>query len=76
MELRSAHFLAEINAIHAFRDGNGRVQLVFMARLAAEAGHPLRLERLRRQGFLAAMIASFHGDERPLAMEIGRLIGR
>jgi cell filamentation protein len=72
----AAHFLAELNAIHAFRDGNGRVQLVFMARLAAEAGHPLRLERLRRKAFLAGMIASFHGDEGPLARAIARLIAR
>lgn len=26
---KSAHFLAELNAIHAFREGNGRTQLSF-----------------------------------------------
>ena len=38
--IRTAHFLAELNAIHAFREGNGRTQLAFFTLLAARAGHP------------------------------------
>jgi fido (protein-threonine AMPylation protein) len=30
----AVHFLAELNAIHAFREGNGRTQLSFFALLA------------------------------------------
>jgi cell filamentation protein len=37
----AAHFLAEVNAIHAFREGNGRTQLSFLKILAERAGHPL-----------------------------------
>lgn len=69
-----AHFLAELNAIHPFREGNGRTQLAFFTFLSEEAGHPLRLTRLDPQRFLAAMIASFSGDETPLEAEIRRLI--
>lgn len=32
-----AHFLSELNAIHAFREGNGRAQMSFVALLAASA---------------------------------------
>jgi Fic/DOC family len=32
-------FLAVLNAIHPFRDRNGRTQLAFLALLAARAGH-------------------------------------
>jgi cell filamentation protein len=71
----AAHFYAELNAIHPFRDGNGRVQLVFMTLLAERAGHPLELRSLTRRAFLEAVIASFHGDERPLAAQFRRLIG-
>lgn len=71
---KAAHFLAELNAIHAFRDGNGRAQLAFMALLAAQAGHPLAFGRLDPEDFLAAMIASFHGDEGPLARQLLTLI--
>lgn len=69
-----AHFLAELNAIHAFRDGNGRVQLAFVALLAAQAGHPLHLARLVPEEFLDAMIASFDGNEEPLAAQIEKLL--
>src|SRR5262249_52138554 len=38
---RTAHFLAELNAVHPFREGNGRAQLSFLVNLAYRAGHPL-----------------------------------
>jgi cell filamentation protein len=71
---RAAHFLAELNAIHAFREGNGRSQFSFFALLAARAGHTLDFERLDPDEMLEAMIASFQGDERELAMLIKSLI--
>lgn len=68
-----AEFLAELNAIHCFRDGNGRAQLTFMHLVAERAGHPLKLERVKRGTFLPAMIASFNGDLGPLKRELGKL---
>jgi cell filamentation protein len=72
----AAHFLSELNAIHAFRDGNGRTQLAFMAVLAAQAGYELNAQKIKRRSFLAAMIASFNGDEKALGAEILKLHGR
>lgn len=66
-------FLAELNAIHCFRDGNGRTQLTFMHLLARRAGHALQLERVKREFFLPAMIASFGGDLAPLRKELNKL---
>jgi cell filamentation protein len=63
---KAAHFLAELNAIHAFREGNGRSQLTFFALLSNYAGHPLDLEKLVPETLLAAMIASFEGQEQEL----------
>lgn len=71
---KAAHFLAELNAIHAFREGNGRSQLTFFALLADYAGYPLKIEKLNPEEMLAAMIASFDGDERRLANVIRGLI--
>lgn len=68
--MNAAAFLAELNAIHPFHEGNGRTQLSFLALMAASAGYALDLERLEPAAFLAAMIASFHGDERELARQI------
>ena len=63
---KSAHFLAELNAIHPFREGNGRTQLTFLVMLASQAGHPLDLDRLDTDAVLDAMIQSFSGNEEPL----------
>jgi cell filamentation protein len=70
----AAHFLATLNAIHPFREGNGRTQTSFLMLLADRAGHPLNLDRLVPEQFLDAMIESFHGDERSITEEIRRLI--
>lgn len=65
-----AHFLAELNAIHPFRDGNGRAQLAFASLLGFRSGRPLHLERIEPEPFLGAMIDSFHGREDRLAEAI------
>jgi cell filamentation protein len=71
---KAAHFLAELNAIHAFREGNGRTQLTFFALLADRAGQTLDLEKLDPEAMLHAMIASFDGDESELTAVINELI--
>jgi len=72
--VRAAHFLADLNAVHPFREGNGRAQMAFMALLARQAQQPFDLERLDPDRFLAAMIRSFAADEEPLARELRGLI--
>jgi cell filamentation protein len=71
---QSAHILAELNAIHPFREGNGRTQLVFLTLLADRAGHPIALERMGPARMLAAMVASFKSDEAPLEALIEGLL--
>ncbi len=70
----AAEFLATLNAIHPFREGNGRTQTSFLALLANHAGYPLDLDRLEREPFLAAMVASFKGNNLPLTAQIQILI--
>ena len=70
----AAHFLAELNAIHPFREGNGRSQFTYIAMLAGHAGHPMDLDRLEPDRWLAAMIKSFGGDEQPLVRVLAGLI--
>ncbi|MGE0768099.1 MAG: Fic family protein [Hyphomicrobiaceae bacterium] len=67
-------FLSDLNAIHPFREGNGRTQSTLLALVADQAGHPLDLDRLNPGSMLAAMITSFSTDEKALAAMIGRLI--
>lgn len=69
----AADFLAELNVIHGFREGNGRSQLAFMALVGDRAGFHLDLERIDEHRFLRAMIRSFSGDLVSLKKEIGAL---
>lgn len=70
----AADFLAELNAIHPFREGNGRTQLTFLFLLGARAGHPLDMTRIRPEPLMAAMIASFRGELAASDREIGGLV--
>ena len=69
----AARFLATLNAIHPFREGNGRAQTSFLVLLADQAGHPLDLNKLVPERFLAAMVESFQGDECLLIEELTEL---
>ena len=69
----AAEFLGELNAIHPFREGNGRAQLSFLHLLARRAGHRLDFNRIKPATFMRAMITSFHGDTALLAAEIAAL---
>jgi cell filamentation protein, protein adenylyltransferase len=71
---KAAHFLAELNAIHAFREGNGRTQLSFFLLLAEQAGYSIALEQFDPDAFLESMIVSFNGDDAPLAKVIEHLV--
>ncbi len=71
--IAAADFLATLNAIHPFREGNGRSQLAFIHLIALRAGHELRLQRIRPAEFLTAMIRSFHGENDLLVAQLRAL---
>jgi cell filamentation protein len=69
----AAEFLAELNAIHPFREGNGRTQLSFLYLLGVRAGWSLDMTKVRAGPFMEAMVRSFAGDLEPLRGEIACL---
>jgi cell filamentation protein len=69
-----AEFLGDLNAIHPFREGNGRTQLAFVHLLGLRAGHPLELSQINPDRFLAAMTESFTGELAPLRKELAALL--
>jgi cell filamentation protein len=70
----AANFLADLNAIHPFREGNGRTQLTFLFLLGGRVGFTLDMTRISPQEMLSAMITSFDGKLKPLEEEIGRML--
>ena len=71
---KTAEFLGELNAIHPFREGNGRAQLTFVRQLGFRSGHPFRSEAIEKDAFLYAMIESFHGRIDALIDELERML--
>lgn len=67
---RASHYIAQINAIHPFREGNGRCQLTFLNVLLEVSDWILDEKKLDPNGFMKAMIDSFHGDNGPLSKSI------
>jgi cell filamentation protein len=61
--VRAADIMAGLNAIHPFRDGNGRTQRVFVSELAQQAGHRLDFTVVSRERMIAASIAANEHDD-------------
>ena len=73
---KAAHHIGELNAIHAFREGNGRTMRLHLKQLAVGAGHELDQSRLPIQAWNDASGVSFRtGDARQLAAAIAQSMG-
>jgi cell filamentation protein len=66
---RAAHYMAEINVLHPFREGNGRTQREFIRQLAQNAGFQLDWSKVDPQKLLQASIRS-KADTKELAAVI------
>jgi cell filamentation protein len=66
--------LSDLNALHPFRDGNGRTQRAFVAQLARDAGHPLRWSAVDPAENVAASRAAHDGDNARLHAMLDKLV--
>lgn len=65
---RGGYYMGEINAIHPFRDGNGRSQREFIRLLALQAGFGVDWSRVTRERMMTASLESFKtGDSSGMA---------
>ena len=64
---RVAYFLGEINALHPFREGNGRAQREFISHLAQANGYYIAWEKVLPSELLQASIESFRGNTSKLS---------
>jgi cell filamentation protein len=71
---RLAHYYGEINAIHPFREGNGRTQRAFLGQLARDAGWRIAWNELTAAENDAASAAALRGDGRPLILMLDGLV--
>ena len=71
---RLAHYLGEVNALHPFREGNGRAQRAFFGQLARDAGFTLAWQHLDPIRNVEASAAIMHGDPEPMRQVLGTLV--
>lgn len=71
----AGEILGDVNYVHPFREGNGRVQLVYLEQLAQQAGHPLELTRLEREDWMAASREAHLGRYEAMGRCIAAAIG-
>lgn len=64
---RLAYYMGEINAVHPFREGNGRTQREFIRMLAYENGYWLDFMKIKTEDMLTASRAAFLQDYESLA---------
>lgn len=62
------NFMADLNALHPFREGNGRVQRLFLNDIAKNAGFMLDLNLTPKEQMLEASIQSINGNSDKLFM--------
>jgi cell filamentation protein len=63
---RLAYFLGEVNAVHPFREGNGRTQRAFFEHLALDAGFTIGWQHLDAARNVEASAAIMRGDAEPM----------
>lgn len=63
---RLAFYMGEVNALHPFREGNGRTAREFFRLLSLNAGYDLDIGSVDREALLQADIAAFEREYKPL----------
>jgi cell filamentation protein len=57
----AGYILSEVNALHPFREGNGRAQREFIRQIAKQAGWELSFQDITKEQMIKASIDSFNG---------------
>jgi cell filamentation protein len=71
---RLADYLGEVNAVHPFREGNGRTQRAFFGQLARDAGFTLAWQHLDAARNIEASASAMHGDTEPMRKMLETLV--
>ena len=71
---RLAHYFAELNAVHPFREGNGRTQRAFLGNIATEAGYSIDWTDLDPDSNATVSREAHQGDNEQLKKLLDGLI--
>lgn len=71
---RLAYYLGSLNTIHPFREGNGRVQRLFIRELASRAGYLVNFDGITPEEMIKASDVAFHYEYEPMEAIIAKSI--
>jgi cell filamentation protein len=71
---RFASYYGDLIVLHPFREGNGRATRTFLAMLAEVAGWHIAWDKMTPEENVAASIATYQGNEAPMADMIRKLV--
>ena len=74
MAKRLAYYLSEINVLHPFREGNGRIQRLLIQIMANRAGFDIDYSSITGDEMVVASIAAFNGDYLPMTKLMRRAL--
>lgn len=71
---RLAYYLGDLNTIHPFREGNGRVQRLFIRELASRIGYLVNFDGITTEEMIQASDKTFYHDYEMMEELIARVI--
>jgi cell filamentation protein len=71
---RMAYYMGEINALHPFREGNGRTAREFFRQLSLNANYTLDFSKIKKEELLIADIEAFNGKYEKLIQILEKII--
>lgn len=71
---KAAYYFSEINALHPFREGNGRTQREFIRQLACNSGYVLHFAAISEKEMVEASIDSFVCDYKKMEALFAKII--
>ena len=71
---RLAYYLGDLNTIHPFREGNGRVQRLFIRELASRVGYLVNFHDITTEEMIQASDKTFHHDYEMMEDLLARVI--
>ena len=71
---RMAYYMGEINALHPFREGNGRTAREFFRQLSLNAKYKLDFSKMEKEKLLIADIEAFNGKYSKLIKILEKVI--
>lgn len=69
-----AEYYCEINMLHPFREGNGRVQRLLFEHLSLAAGYDLDWEKILQSEWIQANIAGVYVNYKPMSEIFNRIV--